>query len=57
MKNVILLGSTGMIGNLILQKCLQRQDVAKITSITRSKINGKHSKLSEIIHPDFLNLM
>ena len=55
MKNVLVVGSTGMIGSLILQKCLQLENVAKITSITRRKINAKHSKLSEVIHSDFLN--
>jgi len=53
MKNVLLVGSTGMIGSLILQKCLQLENVAKITSITRRKINAKRSKLSEVIHSDF----
>lgn len=55
MKNILLAGSTGMIGNLVLQKCLQRQDVASISLISRRKTNSIHPKLLEVIHPDFLN--
>ncbi len=55
MKNIILVGSTGMIGNLVMQKCLQRGDVAKITLLTRRKTVEKHPKLVEVVHSDFLN--
>jgi nucleoside-diphosphate-sugar epimerase len=55
MKNIIITGTNGMIGNLILQKCLQRDDVAKITSITRKPLGIYHPKLVEVIHNDFLD--
>jgi nucleoside-diphosphate-sugar epimerase len=55
MKNIIITGSNGMIGNLILQNCLQRKDVAKVTSITRKPLGIYHPKLEEIIHTDFLD--
>ena len=55
MKNVLLLGSNGMIGNLILKECLQSSDVCKIISIVRKKSGIEHLKLIEVIHDDFLN--
>ncbi len=55
MKNVIITGTNGMIGNIILQKCLQRDDVAKVTSITRKSLGIYHPKLEEVIHDDFLD--
>ncbi|MBA2562738.1 MAG: NAD(P)H-binding protein [Chitinophagaceae bacterium] len=55
MKNIIIAGSSGMIGNLILQNCLKRDDVRKVTSITRRKSGIDHVKLVEVIHTDFLN--
>ena len=44
-----------MIGNLVLKYCLERNDVNKITSITRKKTGIIHPKLIEIIHNDFLD--
>jgi nucleoside-diphosphate-sugar epimerase len=55
MKNVIITGTNGMIGNIILQKCLQRDDVTKVTSITRKSLGIYHPKLEEVIHDDFLD--
>lgn len=53
MKNVIITGTNGMIGGLILQYCLQRDDIAKVTSVTRKSMGISHPKLKEIIHQDF----
>ncbi|WP_018612153.1 NAD(P)H-binding protein [Segetibacter koreensis] len=55
MKNIIIAGSTGMIGNLILQNCLKRNDVQKVTSITRRRSQINDVKLVEVLHTDFLN--
>ncbi|MDQ3111212.1 MAG: NAD(P)H-binding protein, partial [Bacteroidota bacterium] len=55
MKNIIITGSNGMIGGLILQECLNRPDVAKVTSIVRGKSGIAHAKLVEIIHENFLD--
>lgn len=55
MKNIIIAGSTGMIGNLVLQNCLKRDDIQKVTSITRRKSGIDHAKLIEVVHTDFLN--
>ncbi len=55
LKNVIITGSNGMIGWLVLQACLSREDVRKVTSITRKPLGIHHPKLVEIIHDDFLD--
>lgn len=55
MKNVIITGSSGMIGGLVLQECLQREDVARVTTITRRPSGIQHPKLVEIIHQNFLD--
>ncbi len=55
MKNIIITGTNGMMGKLILTTCLQRNDVAKITSITRKPTGITHPKLKEVLHDDFLN--
>lgn len=54
MKNVIITGSNGMIGRLVLEECLQRNDVQKVTSITRRPLGIHNEKLVEVIHTDFL---
>lgn len=55
MKNILITGSNGMIGKLILEKCLLRNDLQSITSITRKPSGIKHPKLIEVFHDDFLN--
>ncbi len=55
MKNIIITGTSGMIGKLILENCLQRNDVKMVTSITRKTLGIQHPKLIEIIHNDFLD--
>jgi nucleoside-diphosphate-sugar epimerase len=56
MKKVLIAGSSGMIGNIILKLCLASQDIEKVTIINRKKSGIQHKKLIEIIHSDFLNL-
>lgn len=55
MKNVIITGSSGMIGGLVLEQCLKRDDVANVTTIVRRTSGIKHKKLTEIIHQNFLD--
>lgn len=55
MKNVIITGTKGMIGKLILEYCLQREDVNKVTSVTRKKTGIAHPKLFEVLHENFLD--
>src|SRR5689334_5047941 len=44
-----------MIGGLVLQECLAREDVAKVTSIVRKPSGKQHPKLVELVHQDFMN--
>jgi nucleoside-diphosphate-sugar epimerase len=55
MKHVLIIGATGMIGKLVLENCLKREDVAKVTVITRKHFDFFHTKLYPIIHTDFLD--
>ena len=55
MKNILIAGSSGMIGNLILNLCLTNRDVEKITLVNRKPLGIKHPKITEVIHSDFIN--
>jgi nucleoside-diphosphate-sugar epimerase len=55
MKNIIITGSTGMIGRIILEECLKRKDVKKITSIARQPSGIKDARLVEVIQDNFLD--
>jgi hypothetical protein len=54
---VIITGSTGMVGEGVLHECLQNPDVEEILVINRRPCGFTHSKLREIIHIDFFNLI
>jgi len=53
MKNVIIIGASGMIGSIILRECLASKDVSQVTSITRKSSGISHPKLKEMNHSDF----
>jgi len=53
MKSALITGSTGMIGNLVLQLCLENQDISAVTSLVRKPSGITHAKLIEIIIDDF----
>ena len=42
-----------MIGSLLLQKCLDHEDISQVTSIARNPSGVQHNKLNEVIHNDF----
>lgn len=54
-KNILITGSSGMVGNIILNKCLQREDVNSVTCFVRKSTTNKHPKLIEIVHENFLD--
>lgn len=54
--NVLITGTTGMIGSLVLQHCLESPEISKVTSLLRRKSGIAHEKLNEIIIEDFMNL-
>lgn len=56
MRNVIIAGSSGMIGSLVLRACLDRVDVARVTTLVRRPSGTHHPKLQEVVHADLLDL-
>jgi len=53
--NVIIYGATGMIGQGVLVEALEHKDVKSILVIGRRSCGVKDTKLTEIIHTDFLD--
>ena len=53
--NVLLFGSTGMVGQGVLRECLLDPGVASVVSIGRSPTGVSHPKLREILHTDLTN--
>lgn len=53
--NLLIMGSTGMVGNEVLSESLKRDDISKITVINRKKQNISDDKVYEVIHTDFNN--
>lgn len=51
--NVIITGSSGMVGKATLIECLESDHVKKVLLVNRSSINESHPKVKEIIHKDF----
>lgn len=50
---IIITGSTGMIGNLVLNRCLNAHEVTKVISLVRKPTGQWHAKLTEIVVQDF----
>lgn len=53
---VIIAGSTGMIGNLILNDCLRSTKISEVVSLVRKPTRQTHTKLKEVIVDNFENL-
>lgn len=54
--DVIITGTTGMVGEGVLHECLSHPDVERILVINRRPCGVKDSKLTEIIHENFFDL-
>jgi hypothetical protein len=54
--NVLITGSTGMVGEGVLLTCLDHALIEKITVINRRPLGFSHPKLTEIIHGNFFDL-
>jgi len=54
--NIILTGSTGMVGKGVLLECLDSPAIQKVLAINRSTLNMDHPKLQEVLLPDFSRL-
>lgn len=53
---VLVTGSTGMVGEGVLQVCLRHPAVEKVVALNRRTVGFSHPKLTEIILPDFHRL-
>ncbi len=53
---VIITGATGMVGEGVLFECLQNENVSEVLIINRRHYQLQHSKLKELIVPDFFKL-
>jgi uncharacterized protein YbjT (DUF2867 family) len=53
---VIVLGSTGMVGEGVAHECVLDDAVEEVLLINRRPGNMQHQKIREIIHPDFLDI-
>lgn len=56
MKNILIAGASGMIGGILLEKCLAHADVNQVTSITRKSSGIQHAKLKEVLVDDLMDL-
>lgn len=52
----IVTGATGMVGEGVLQECLQHPDVESVLIVNRKPSGFVHPKLKEIIHQDFFDI-
>ena len=50
---VIVFGATGLLGQGVLEACLQAPDVTEVLVVARSTTGREHPKLREIEHRDF----
>ena len=55
LKNIVIAGSSGMVGNELLQICLESKEINKIYLLSRKSSQNKNPKVQEIIINDFLN--
>ncbi|EPA0985922.1 NAD(P)H-binding protein [Vibrio parahaemolyticus] len=53
---VLITGSTGMIGGLVLDKCLNDPRVSGVVSLVRRQTEINHSKYQELVVDDFFEL-
>jgi uncharacterized protein YbjT (DUF2867 family) len=54
--HVLVTGSTGMVGEGVLQVCLDSPHVEKVVALNRRTVGFSHPKLSEILLPNFHDL-
>ncbi len=54
-KKVIITGSTGMVGGILLQLCLESNEVTEVISLVRKPTSIQHLKYKELVITDFLH--
>lgn len=55
MKKIIITGASGMVGGHALEYLLESEKVGEVLSLIRKSTGKSHSKLKEIVVPDFYN--
>jgi uncharacterized protein YbjT (DUF2867 family) len=53
--NVVVFGATGMVGHAVLIECLDDPLVERVLIVVRRTMGVRHSKLTEMLHADFLD--
>lgn len=53
---VIITGATGMVGEGVLQECLNNSEVEKVLIVTRKEYPIVHPKVKQVIFSDILNI-
>jgi uncharacterized protein YbjT (DUF2867 family) len=53
---VLVTGSTGMVGEGVLQVCLDNPNIEKVVALNRRTVGFSHPKMTEILLPDFHQL-
>jgi len=53
---VLLFGASGMVGQCALRECLLSPEVAAVCCVVRAPLSLTHPKLTQIVHPDLLDL-
>jgi uncharacterized protein YbjT (DUF2867 family) len=53
MKQLVIVGASGMVGGYTLRYALEHPNVERVTSIGRRKLGIAHPKLTEVLHQDF----
>ena len=56
MFNVVITGSTGMVGKGVLLECIESPDIKSIVLVNRSPVGIEHPKIEEILLPDFMKI-
>lgn len=54
-KKVLITGSTGMVGNIVLEHCLKSNEINEVVELVRKPTGLTHQIYSEVIVSDFLN--
>jgi putative NADH-flavin reductase len=54
---IVIFGAGGLIGDDILQNCLQADDVTEVVMVGRAPLRLEHPKLRHVVHGNFLDFV
>jgi len=54
-KKIVITGSTGMVGGIVLELCLQSSEISEVIALVRRSTPKAHPKYKEVIVEDFLH--